>query len=146
MATENWVIIGSGDGLLPERHQADTWTNVDLVFVMAWHHAGNRPLPKPALTKSIMPHHCCGITGPQWVKRNCDCWKLDFFMASWQLLVQCFVRIWGNLILPQNWHIEVKIYIMFHVFVYLLSFMLWYVGDIYFIKIVVGNCIIWTPF
>ena len=25
----DWVIIGSGDGLVPARHQAITWTNAD---------------------------------------------------------------------------------------------------------------------
>ena len=34
-ASVNWVIIGSGNGLLPYRHQAITWTNTDLLSI--WH-------------------------------------------------------------------------------------------------------------
>ena len=33
MVTEIWVNIGSGNGLVPWRHQAITWTNADLSYV-----------------------------------------------------------------------------------------------------------------
>ena len=31
----NWVIIGSGNGLLPERIQAITWTNADWLWIVS---------------------------------------------------------------------------------------------------------------
>ena len=36
----NWqfVSIGSGNGLVPSRHQAITWTSDDLVHMMSWGH------------------------------------------------------------------------------------------------------------
>ena len=34
-ASMNWVIIGSGNGLSPDRRQAITWTNADL-FIVSW--------------------------------------------------------------------------------------------------------------
>ena len=32
-ASANWVNIGSGNGLSPDRHQAITWTNADLLSI-----------------------------------------------------------------------------------------------------------------
>ena len=32
-ASAIWVIIGSGNGLVPDRHQAITWTNADLLSI-----------------------------------------------------------------------------------------------------------------
>ena len=29
----NWVIIGSGNGLLPNQHQANTWFNAELLSI-----------------------------------------------------------------------------------------------------------------
>ena len=62
MVTENLVNFGSGNGLLPDgRHQANTWTNVDLSSVRS----------SDNLLKIIPPER------PQ-PSINKSCWKLNY--------------------------------------------------------------------
>ena len=54
MMTENWVNIGLGNGLLPWRHQAITWTNVDWSSVKSSDihiRAISQEMPQPSITK-----------------------------------------------------------------------------------------------
>ena len=54
MATEIWVNIGSGNGLLPVRQQAITWTNVDWSSVKSSDihiRAISQEMPQPSITK-----------------------------------------------------------------------------------------------
>ena len=54
MATEIWVNIGSGNGLLPDGTQVITWANVDWSSVKSSDihiRAISQEIPQPAITK-----------------------------------------------------------------------------------------------
>ena len=78
----NWVIIGSGTGLLPVRHQANTWTNDDLLWVWPLRRNFSEIIKniKPFLTKNAFRYVVCKMSAILFSPQCVEWW---WFSAPW---------------------------------------------------------------